>query len=289
MHGARAEAPALRHLVSWVRDKGHTVHVRVTWESRDAISFAREGAERGASCVVAVGGDGTINEVVNGLAGSTVPLGIIPFGTANDFARQAGIPDNPDHAMDVILQHKPMLIDSADLNGRRFLNVSTGGIAAEATSETPLDAKESLGTLAYAISGMRKLATLRRYTARISGPGLELDIRFLFIAVGNARETGGGSRVTPRARVTDGLLDICIVEAMPRGDFTRLLLKVRRGEHLGEPGVHYAQLPWVTISARRPVPVNVDGESLTARTLAYTARPGDLWIHLPHLPERDLG
>src|ERR687886_2897655 len=124
IHGARADQPALRHLVSWVRDKGHSIDPRVTWEPGDAERFAREGAALGVSAVVALGSDGTVNEVVNGLAGSSVPLGIIPVGTANDFARQAGIPDRPDHALDVIPQRKPVLIDSAELNGRRFLNVS---------------------------------------------------------------------------------------------------------------------------------------------------------------------
>src|SRR5687767_15873310 len=130
MPGRRADNDALRRLVSWVRDKGHAVDPRVTWEKGDAIRFAREGAARGVDVVVAVGGDGTINEVVNGLDGSDVPLGIIPLGTANDFARQVGIPDDPDHAMDVVLQRKPMAFDMASLNGRRLLNVSTGGVGA---------------------------------------------------------------------------------------------------------------------------------------------------------------
>jgi YegS/Rv2252/BmrU family lipid kinase len=186
--------------------------------------------------------------------------------------------------MDVILQRKPVLIDCGELNGRRFLNVSTGGVGAEATAETPPDAKESLGPLAYAITGVRKFAGLRPYAAHFTGPGLDLQCKFFFVAVGNARVTGGGSRVTPRALVTDGLLDVCIVEARPRTDFARLLLKLRRGDHLGEPGVYYAQLPALTVTARRAISVNVDGEPLAARTLSYAARPGDLWVHLPHLP-----
>jgi lipid kinase YegS len=285
LHGARANEPALRHLVAWVRERGHVVAPHVTWEEGDGTRFARDAAARGVDAVIAVGGDGTVNEVVNGLAGSETPLGIIPFGTANDFARQAGIPDDPGKAMDVILHDEPRTIDLAELNGRRFLNVSTGGMAAEATAETPLDAKETLGPLAYAITGVRKLAQLRRYTAHVTGPGLDLHCKFLFIAVGNARATGGGSRVTPRALVTDGLLDVCIIESMPRADFARLLLKLRRGDHLGEAGVHYLQLPELTVAARRPVSVNVDGEPMQARTLRYVAVPGALRVFVPHLPE----
>jgi len=187
--------------------------------------------------------------------------------------------------MDVVLRQPPRTIDTAELNGRRFLNVSSGGVAAEATAETPTEAKEQLGPLAYAITGVRKLADLQPRRAHITGPGVDLECEFLIFAVGNARSTGGGTRITPRALVTDGLIDLCIIEAMPRGDFAKLLLRVKKGEHLDEARVRYHQLPSVTIAADGPVTVNVDGESSEATTLSYRARSGDLRIHVPHLPE----
>jgi lipid kinase YegS len=285
IHGQRADDDALRHLVSWVRDKGHSVDPRVTWEKGDGIRFAREGAARGVDVVVAVGGDGTINEVVNGLDGSDVPLGIIPFGTANDFAHQVGIPEDPDHAMDIVLRRPPRTIDTAELNGRRFVNVSSGGVAAETTAETPAEAKDELGPLAYAITGVRKLAGLHPRRARITAPDVEIECEFLLFAVGNARTTGGGTRITPRALVTDGLIDLCIIESMPRGDFAKLLLRIKKGEHLDGDGVRYLQVPSVTIAADGPVTVNVDGESSEATTLAYRARPKDLRVHIARLPE----
>jgi hypothetical protein len=178
------------------------VEVRITFERGDAIRFAADGARHGADAVVALGGDGTVNEVVNGLSGFDVPLGIIPLGTANDFARQAGIPSDPDHAMDVILRRKPVRIDSAELNGRRFVNVSTAGIGAEATAETPADAKEALGALAYAITGVRKLVDLTPTRARVEAPELDIDVEFLVLAVGNARVTGGGTVLTARVALS---------------------------------------------------------------------------------------
>src|SRR5205085_6182760 len=101
VHGARAGRSDFRHMVEWVRARGPHVEVRVTFERGDAAAFARSCAARGADVVVAVGGDGTLNEVVNGLDGYDTPLGVIPLGTAYDFARQAGIPEDADHAMDV--------------------------------------------------------------------------------------------------------------------------------------------------------------------------------------------
>ena len=284
VHGARAERGDFRHLVEWVRAKGHAVEVSVTFGPGDARAAADAAARAGADVVIAAGGDGTVNEVVNGLDGHDTPLGIVPLGTANDFARQVGIPSDADHAMDVILRRKPVRIDSASLNGRRFLNVSTGGLGAAATAETPADAKETLGPVAYAITGARKLAELAPYEASFEGAEFAFDGRFFMFAVGLTRAAGGGTLVTPQASATDGLLDVCIVAQMSRTDFARILLKVKRGEHVGLPGVHYAQLPELRIVAREEITVNVDGETSDARELRYVARPGDLLVHLTHLP-----
>jgi diacylglycerol kinase (ATP) len=284
IHGERAEREDVRNLIDWVRGKGHLVEPHVTLEKGDGTAMAAAAARAGADAVIAIGGDGTVNEVVNGLDGFDTPLGIIPLGTANDFATQAGLPADVDHAMDVILSTKPVRIDTGSLNGRRFLNVSTGGVGAEATAETPAAAKESLGAVAYAITGVRKLADFEPYRAAFRGKDFAYDGEFLMFAVGLTRASGGGTLVTPNASVTDGLLDVCIVEAMGRADFARLVLKVKRGEHLGEPGVHYAQLPSVVIESTEPLSVNVDGENSDARRLDYMARVSDLWVHVAHLP-----
>jgi diacylglycerol kinase (ATP) len=284
VHGARADRPELRQMVSWVRDRGHAVDVRVTWSAGDGVWLAAEAADRGTDVVVACGGDGTLNEVVNGLDGRNVPLGVIPLGTANDFARQTGIPEDADHAMDVILRRNPVRIDTASMNGRRFVNVSTGGVGAEATAETPADFKASLGPLAYAITAIRKLATDQPRHATFSSAGFGLDVDFLAFAVGSARVTGGGTMMTPDASVTDGLLDLCVIEAMSRTDFARLSLRVKRGEHVGLPGVHYAQLPWLKVTGVDPLAVNLDGESLEAQVCDYRARRADLLVHVHHLP-----
>jgi diacylglycerol kinase (ATP) len=284
VHGARADNPELRQMVSWVRERGHAVDLRVTWEAGEGEWLASQAADRGTDVVIACGGDGTLNEVVNGLDGRNIPLGVVPLGTANDFARQTGIPEDADHAMDVILRRKPVRIDTASMNGRRFLNVSTGGMGAEATAETPADFKASLGPLAYAITAIRKLASDQVRHASFSSAGFELDVDFLAFAVGSARVTGGGTMMTPDASVTDGLLDLCVIEAMSRRDFARLSLRIKDGEHVGLPGVHYAQLPWLKVTGTEPLSVNLDGEGLEAQVCDYRARRADLLVHVQHLP-----
>lgn len=284
VHGARADRADVRHLVNWVREKGHYVELYATFEPGDAAEFAARAAKKGVDVVAAGGGDGTVNEVVNGLDGFDVPLGIIPLGTANDFARQVGIPADADHAMDVILQRKPRRLDTASLNGRRFLNVSTGGIGAEATAETSPEVKASLGPIAYAITGIKKFADLKAKTARFAGDAFEYEGQFLMFALGLTRSTGGGTMVTPMASATDGLLDLCVVESMSRRDFARMALRVKRGEHLGQEGVHYVQVKHVTITSNESLAVNVDGEMSNAKRLTYRARSRDLWVHVAHLP-----
>ncbi|MDB4881006.1 MAG: lipid kinase [Gemmatimonadetes bacterium] len=284
VHGARSDRPELRQMVSWVRQRGHAVEVHVTWNAGDAEQIAAEAADRGTDVVIACGGDGTLNEVVNGLDGRDVPLGVVPLGTANDFARQTGIPEDANHAMDVILRRKPVRIDTASMNGRRFLNVSTGGVGAEATAETPADAKASLGPLAYAITAVRKLAGNEIRHASFSSAGFDLDVDFMAFAVGSARVTGGGTMMTPDASVNDGLIDLCVIEAMTRRDFAKISLRVKRGEHVGLPGIHYAQLPWVKVTGTEPLSVNLDGEGVQVQVCDYRARRGDLLVHVQHLP-----
>ena len=284
VHGARADRPDFRHMLRWVRERGHTVQVLVTFERGDAEALARDAAHSGADVIVAVGGDGTLNEVVNGLDGFDTPLGVVPLGTANDFARQAGIPADADHAMDVILLRNPVRMDTASLNGRRFLNVSAGGIGAEATAETPTQVKASLGPLAYAIAGLRKLGDFTPGHATFRGGGYVLECDFLLFAVGSALSTGGGALVTPHASTTDGLFDLCVVEGMTRRDFARVAVKLRRGEHVGHEGVHYVRLPELVIHSARPISVNVDGEICNASRLHYRARPRDLNVHVVHRP-----
>lgn len=179
-----------------------------------------------------------------------------------------------------------MRLDTAELNGRRFLNVSSGGIGAEATHETGAVAKATLGPLAYALTGLKKLVALDALPLHLSLPGEELDVEALLFFVGNARTSGGGMPVTPLAAPNDGLLDVCVIERAGRAELMRLAVRVARGEHVGEPGVRYWRVPWVTIRgigdhAGQPIEVNVDGERAPAAELRYRVWPGDLLAFLP--------
>lgn len=288
-----AEQPAvekLREVVGALREAGHEVHPRLTFEAADATRQAREAAELGCELVVSAGGDGTLNEVVNGLhehalaagGGGRVPrLGVIPLGTANDFAGGLQIPADIPLAMDVAVRGRARPVDVAMVNDRCFINVSTAGFGAEATEETSDEVKNALGPLAYVITGVRKFATLEPSEARFSDGEPIHAGRFLLFALGNGGRTGGGNWLTPRADLADGKLDLCIVTEMSRVDFVKLLPDLRAGTHLGHPGVIYRQVERVEIDSVEELSVNADGEPLSARRLLYRMSPLRLEVMVP--------
>lgn len=274
----------LRRLVQRWRDEGHTVTPRLTFEAGDAIRFARTAARARSDLVVAAGGDGTINEVVNGIGrGRWRPrLAILPLGTANDFAAGLGIPGDLDEAARIAISGHPIAVDVARVNRRLFVNLSTGGFGAEATEHTSPETKRMLGPLAYLVTGVRDFVELHPTRVRIWAGGRPFykgDL--LLFAVGNARQTGGGTLITPRAEFGDGVLDLVVVKAMPRLEFLGLLPDLRAGTHLESPGVLYTQVPMVVVEAEREISVNADGEPIRSRTFRYSISPRPLQVMAP--------
>jgi diacylglycerol kinase (ATP) len=286
---------ALRRGVERLREGGHVVHPRVTFESGDAHRFAWKSAELGADLVVAAGGDGTINEVVNGLqdwaedagAGRPQPrLGIVPLGTGNDLAGGLGIAGgDPEGALLAAAAGVPYEVDVARVNGRYFLNVSTGGIGAEATDETSSELKRVLGPVAYLVTGVRKFVQLRASRARFTSGGETVyDGPFLLFAVGNAWRTGGGNWVTSEADPADRLLDLCIVAEMGHVEVVRIAPAVRAGRHVHDPRVTYLKLPEVVVESEEEITVNADGEPISARRFEYDLGGRRLTLSVPRVP-----
>lgn len=286
----------LRGAVETLREAGHTVFPRLTFEKGDGRRFARAAAEQECELVIAAGGDGTVHEVGNGIhdflaararqgeradPGAGPRLGIVPLGTGNDLAGALNLPTDVHTAVAAAVVGKAVPFDVALLNGEGFLNVSTGGIGAEATEETPDEVKRLLGPVAYFITGVRKFVSLEVSSARFHDSAILYDGPFLIFAVGNSRRTGGGNWLTPLADPGDGLLDVCIVREMPRRDLLGLLPELRAGRHLDHPAVIYAQVPSLTVESDDALSVNVDGEPMGGRTLHYAVSPHRIHLSLP--------
>jgi lipid kinase YegS len=273
-----------------LRKQSHNVIGRVTFEAGDAEQFAREAVERGADLVLAAGGDGTLNEVANGLAtalpdnGSREPpaLGIVPLGTANDFANSVGVPMDPTEAVLAAVEAEPRVIDLARVNDRYFLNVSTGGFGAAATEEAPERAKRTLGVFAYLLTGLKKFASLEPCNARFTaGDEVVHDGDFMLFAVGNGQQTGGGNLLTPHSSLHDGLLDFCLVRSLTHSEFLRLAPGLRSGGHIESEHVLYMQVPQLLVESSSAIAVNADGEPVPADSFIYEAAPRSLRLALP--------
>jgi lipid kinase YegS len=267
-----AKLEEVRRAVSALRHDGHRVSVRLTFEAGDARRYARGAARSGCDVVAAAGGDGTVNEVVNGLASSRrgTPLAIVPLGTANDFATGLGIPDDVESALRVAAEGTARPVDIARVNRRCFINVSTGGFGAGESHSAGRGLKKHAGGLAYILRGSKNLMRFRRPSAvfRVDGDIVH-DGAFVFFAVGNARQTGGGTPLTPLARTGDGRLDVVLVHGMSRLQFIYLLPRLRTGTHLDSPHVSYYRTDEFTVEPREVVNVNADGEAVAGESFQY--------------------
>lgn len=286
LHGKRATDQPFRQAVNKLRQEGAYFDVRVTWEGGDTVRFAREAVEAGFDTVVAAGGDGSINEVVTGVLQSNeeVPpaIGIVPMGTANDFANACQIPlGDPEAALRLILEEAPRRIDVGRVQDRYFINLASGGTGTQITVQTPEEMKRILGGVAYLITGISNVGSLAPCQASFTGPGFSWEGDFYALAIGNGRLAGGGIPLCPDALLNDGLLNVNILPDIPheqrRPVFGKLLKQGIRGL---EDVVVQARLPWVEIEATQGIQINLDGEPLHASSLRLEVLPQHLGVHL---------
>jgi len=282
---ARAAADAaVREAVLEMRNRGHKVEVRALWEAGEATACAGEAAARGCEVIVSAGGDGTLNEVVNGVVarGGESAVAAMAFGTANDFARATGILDlTPMEALSLAAHGLATPIDVGRCNERYFLNVASGGFGAEVTASTPVELKSFLGGLAYTLTGLFKLLTEEERQARVRHPGGDWEGTLLLFTVANARMAGGGYVVGPNARLDDGLLDLQVVSSFGlevTEYFGQLFVEKTLDATHGPAQV----VPWLEIESPNELQVNLDGEPLTpTASYRFEALPRRLRFVLP--------
>jgi lipid kinase YegS len=280
----------LREAVGRLRAAGHTVDVRVAWDPLDVVLFAREAAEAGYDVVAAGGGDGTVNAVARGLLSEDVSgpacrtaLGIVPFGTANDLATACGLDSaDPAPVLDLLAHGRPRPIDIGRMNGVPFLNVASGGYAAEVTTETDPAIKKLLGGLAYWVTGLTSLGRLEPRLIRLSAGDFRWEGRVYAVAVCNGRQAGGGLRLAPRALLDDGLLDVAIVPEVPWTEFLTAYADLQRIEQENRSQhIIYGQASHILIDAPDGLQVNLDGEPLRGDRFEFTIEPRRLCCLLP--------
>jgi len=218
--------------------------------------------------VVLGGGDGTLNSSAKGLVKTGLPLGIVPLGTANDFAKTVGIPSDPVKAAALIVSAKPRPMDLGDVNGQLFFNVASIGFSAELAAELSEEAKKRFGKLGYALVAARLLARSRLFTAYLEHDGSTEKIRTLQVSVGNGKYYGGGMSVEETATADDGQLDFYSLEVDHWWRLLTLLPSLRKGTQGKWDDVRAFATTELVVKTSRPRPVNTDGE-LTTWTPAH--------------------
>lgn len=233
------------------------------WETkgpRDAGRIARELTERGEENIIAMGGDGTINEVLNGLADpAKVNLGLIPCGSGNDFAAAIGIPTTPEGALDVLLNEEPKFTDYMDCSGVRGLNVMGAGIDVEVLKRC-YKAKVLKGTLNYVVSMLISLAQFSFYHFRATINGKTSEHKTLFISVCNGRRFGGGISICPDAVYDDGLLDVVTVVDVKKYMIPGALVRLAMGKLLKWKHTFHERTDRLVVEFMPPATIQIDGE-----------------------------
>lgn len=289
LHGKAAGNAAVRAAVAELREEGVAVEVRVTWEDGDAVWMAREAVAQGVERVVAAGGDGTLSQVVAGVleeAGdgdTAVAVGLLPLGTANDFAGAAQLSGGePAAVLRLAARGKPVPVDVGEVDGHTFINVATGGFGSRVTSETPEELKRVLGGVAYLLTGLTRFSYLGAQAGRFEGPGFAWEGRFLALVVGNARLAGGGIPVCPRATIDDGLLEVAILPEPPEEERLPQLGALLRGGFAAlEPQVISARVPELRATVPSGLHLNLDGEPMEGTRFHFRIRRRALHLVLP--------
>ena len=248
---------------------------------RHVTELTRRALQNAPDIVVAVGGDGTVREVGQELLHTGVPLGILPVGTGNDLSRSLGIARDHHEAFDQLLScgHFPM--DAATANGKLYLNVSGFGFDVDVLIKTERH-KRRFGAAAYVLGLLHAIIGLRSYRITAETPDDKFETDIMLIAAGNGRYFGGGMMVTPQADVSDGLLDFCIVKAIPRRKVFMLFSKFMKGRHVEFDFVNFIKATEMTLTCSPAAKVQLDGEIIEETPVTFKILPGALSVVRPY-------
>lgn len=252
-----ARSERARQAISKIQSLARDVVFKLTEGPGDAEAQAERAVEQGYETIIAAGGDGTINEVVNGIDTAPVNLGLLPIGTINVFAMELGIPFDLPKAWEVIRAGKVRTIDLASANDHRFVQLAGIGLDAQIVARTAWESKKALGPLSYLLTATQVVAE-KPPKLRVTWDSHHVDGSF--VLVGNGRFYGGPFQLFTEADLEDGLLDVCVFQQMNYIALMRYFRGVLFGVHTKFTDVKYFKTKALRVESEGHVPVEVDGE-----------------------------
>ncbi|MFN7023935.1 MAG: lipid kinase [Pseudorhizobium sp.] len=231
--------------------------------------------------VIVGGGDGSLNGSASGLLKTGLPLGVLPLGTANDFARTIGLPQGLTEAIEIIARGNTRRIDLGEANGHPFFNVASVGFSVDLAKSLTEEAKKRWGKFGYGIVAARLLVDSQLFTATLEHDGETEELRTLQVAVGNGRFYGGGMTVHADATATDGMLDFYSLEVDHWWRLLALLPSLRKGTQGEWKDVRAFSTKGLTLRTSKPHAVNLDGEIKTTTPVTFRIREKAISVFVP--------
>lgn len=260
--GREAFKESLADVLERLEINGYIASTHATTGEGDATLAAIKACEMDFDLIVAAGGDGTVNEVINGMADfeDRPALGIVPMGTVNDFAKALLIPSDILEAVDMIITGRTARIDLGRMNSKYFMNIGGGGKITAVSYEAPSKLKAIIGPLAYYVKGIEMLPQIRSSNVRIDYDGNIFEGKVMLFLLGLTNSIGGFDKLVPDAKFNDGKFSLIIVEEASLAELGHILTLATRGEHLKHSKVHVFKAQDVHISSYEEVQLNLDGE-----------------------------
>ncbi|HKW78723.1 MAG TPA: diacylglycerol kinase family protein [Candidatus Limnocylindria bacterium] len=257
---------------------GLSVDVVTTPGPGEAARLASHAVEEGYERVIAVGGDGTANEVANGLVDSQTALALYPIGSGNDFSRVLGYPRERKRLASFIAQARPRRIDVGEVNGRVFLNAAGVGIDGYVAERIIATARVVGPTLGYFVGALVGVATYRPRPMRVSIDGQTRVGDHLVVVAANGTHFGSGMHVAPLAQLDDGVLDVIVGGDLGRWASLVALGKIYRGTHVDGKTILHFRSPTLDVALDSPQPMEMDGEASRTTSLRVRIRPRALTV-----------
>lgn len=250
--------PLLGKVVAKLASEGHIVTLQVTEREGHGYEIAKSALNSDYDVIVAIGGDGTVNEIARALVGSSKILGIIPNGSGNGLARELMMPMDPAKAVETLLRHEVATIDTCTANGEPFF--VTCGIGFDGKVSKKFAASDTRGMATYVKEIIAQYFSYRPHSYHLFVDGYEVTAKALVIAVANASQYGNNAFIAPKASMEDGELDVTVLKEFPTGEAARILLQLFSKELTKSDYTSFYRGKKIEIMVDRPVNYHIDGE-----------------------------